>query len=154
MTKGVINQALGEYVRTRRTSQNLSFNECAEHSGLHHTFWRKLEAGEYESPSPKNLHLVAETISCPIEDLYALCGYPVSTEMPSLVPYLRTKYDLPPEAISDMERYFAQLRSYYGIPDDQPVFPPPPKRPPSDQTRRPSKHARNPANHPWRGSAA
>ena len=41
--------------------------------------------------------------------------------------YARLRYDLPPEAIADLERYFEYLRSYYNIPQDQPVFPPKPK---------------------------
>jgi hypothetical protein len=42
---------------------------------------------------------------------------------------MRAKYDLPLEAVADLERYFDYLRNYYGVPKDKPVFPPKPKRP-------------------------
>lgn len=103
------NKALGEYVRTRRESRNLDFRTVADHSGLHHSFWRKLEAGQYESPDPKRLQRIAETISCPVEDLYSLCGYPVPAGLPSFGPYLRATTNLAPQDIALMTRMLDSL---------------------------------------------
>jgi transcriptional regulator with XRE-family HTH domain len=128
----------------------MSIVEAAEQSGFDDSYWRKLEHGHYLSPDAKTLRIVAETIGCPLEDLYGLCGYTIAEELPTLTPYLRTKYDLPPEALSDMEKYFAQLRSYYGIPEDQPVFPPTTRPSRTAKTPKPSADARNRADHPWR----
>lgn len=70
--------------------------------------------------------------------------------------YLRPgQRELPPEAIRDLEQYLDMLRSYYGIPADQPVFPPRPRslQPKASPAKaRPSKTAKNPANHPWRAA--
>lgn len=154
MSKGVKNSTLGEYVKARRLAGGLDTRTCFEHAGLSESYWYRLENGEVQRPDPALLRKVAETISCPAEDLYALCDYPIPDTLPTLTPYLRTKYDLPPEAVRDMERYFAQLRSYYGIPDDEPVFPP--QQPLQDRPHRrgrPSKQARNSAKHPWRAPA-
>lgn len=118
------NQTLGDYVRQRHESRGLSYYDAAERSGLHHTFWRKLEAGEYDAPAPKNLQLIARTLRAPIEDLYGLAGYAVPERLPSFRPYLRARYNLPPEALAELERYFEMLRNYYGIPDNHKVFPP------------------------------
>jgi transcriptional regulator with XRE-family HTH domain len=120
----VKNQALGEVVRARRVSRGMSLADAAAASGLHHSYWSKLENGHYQTPSPRHLQTIAATLELPIEDLYGLAGYAVSDKLPSFKPYLRAKYDLPPEAVSDLERYFDLLRNYYGIPKDYPVFPP------------------------------
>ena len=128
MTTENKNQSLAEYVRTRRESRKLDYYQAAEQSGLDHTFWRKLEVGAYESPSPKSLEAIATTLRVPIEDLYALAGYDLPARLPSFRPYLRARYHLPHEAVADLERYFELLRSHYGIPAEQPVFPPKPKQ--------------------------
>ena len=134
------NETLGEYVRARRMSLELGYQQVADRSGLHYSYWNKLENGHYEQPAPKYLKIIADTLDVPIEDLYGLAGYDLPDRLPTFTPYLRAKYELPPEAVADLERYFDMLRSYYGIPNDEPVFPPKPKRaqkpsPESDQRR-------------------
>ena len=106
------NRTLGEYVHARRESLNLSIAEAERLSGLDATYWRKLEAGQYQSPSPKSLQAIAETLGAPIEDLYALVGYIVPKRLPAFSGYLRTKFDLPDEAVADLERYFSFLRAF------------------------------------------
>lgn len=131
------NVSLGDYIKTRRESLGLTIARAEDHSDLDATYWRKLEAGQYAAPSPKALQAIAATLKVPIEDLYGFCGYDFPERLPSLSPYLRTKYDLPPQAVADLERYFAFLRAYYGIPTNRPVFPPKPKpeaHEPTDQT--------------------
>ena len=121
------NPQLGDYVRDGRKSRGLTHKQAAERSGLDYTYWRKLEAGQYALPSPKALEAVARVIDCSVDDLYALAGYEPSGGLPTLKPYLRAKYHLPPEAIEQLEGYFAFLRHQYGILDDEPVFPPKPR---------------------------
>lgn len=134
------NLELGEFVRTRRESRGLDFYEAARLSGLDHTFWRKLEAGFYESPNPKSLRAVANVLKAPIADLYSMAGYELGRQLPSFRPYLRAKYvDLPSQAIADLERYFEFLRSYYNIPDNQRVYPPRPQpNPEAARARKPN----------------
>lgn len=129
VNKDIRNQSLGEYIRDRRLSRGLSLNDAAVESGLHLSYWSKLENGQYEAPSPKHLKAIARTLRVAIEDLYALAGYDIPKRLPTFKPYLRAKYQLPPEAVADLERYFELLRNYYDIPKDNPVFPPKPKAP-------------------------
>jgi transcriptional regulator with XRE-family HTH domain len=131
MVKGVGNLTLGEFVRSRRQSMNLSLADAADASDLDPSYWNKLENGHYQTPSPQNLQSIAGVLKVPTEDLYGLAGYEIPTRLPSFAPYLRAKYDLPPEAVADLERYFELLRSYFGVPKDQPVFPPRDKQEPS-----------------------
>jgi len=127
MTKGEGNQTLGDYIRSRRSSMGLSLSEAAEASDLDPSYWNKLENGHYSNPAPQHLSTIAGVLGVAVEDLYGLAGYDIPERLPSFQPYLRAKYDLPPEAIADLERYFELLRNYYGIPKDRPVFPPKPK---------------------------
>lgn len=60
---------------------------------------------------------------------------------------------LPPEALSDLEVFFAGLRNYYDIPKGQPVYPPMP-RDTSRSKAAPSNTSKNRADHPWRGGRA
>jgi transcriptional regulator with XRE-family HTH domain len=129
MTKDIKNRTLGEYIRERRVSRGYSIYDAADLSGLHPSYWSKLETGQYEAPSPKHLQVIARALGVNIEDLYSLAGYDIPERLPTFTPYLRAKYELPPEAIADLERFFDMLRSHYGIPKDQPVFPPKPKTP-------------------------
>jgi hypothetical protein len=53
----------------------------------------------------------------------------------------------------NLARYLSHLRTYYAIPDDQPVFPARPRTERANTpARRPSTKARNAANHPWRAA--
>lgn len=167
MPMPTINKPLGDYVRKVRTAKGLTKKELVARSGLHTSYWAYLQAGKYRCPSPKHLHIIAKTLECPIEDLYALVGLTEAKELPSFAPYMRSKYQLPPSAIQDLEDYFTHLRSYYQIPDDQPVFPPKPKAPGSasepgsgsgsgSETKSSSAPSKEPflegknRDHPWR----
>ena len=115
MKKGVNNTSLGDYVRARRQSRNMDIRTAAEHSGFHESYWRKLEAGHYERPDANNLRVIAETLSWPLEDLYSLCGYTITKDLPSFGPYLRATTNMSPKDIKVMERIFHSLAD-----DDQP----------------------------------
>jgi transcriptional regulator with XRE-family HTH domain len=91
---------------------------------MHHSYWSRVETGERQTPSPRHLKAMAQVLKVPAEDLYALAGYDIPERLPSFRPYLRATTYLPPEAIDDLERYYDMVRAYYGIPKDQPVFPP------------------------------
>jgi transcriptional regulator with XRE-family HTH domain len=157
MNNGDANAALGNYVCMRRKSRGMDVRSCAAFAELDVSYWHKLEKGAYAAPNPATLRAIATTIDCPLQDLYALCGYATPEDLPAMPIYLRAKFghDLPPEAIADLERYYAMLRGHYGIPDDEPVFPPqvPSTERQPTQRRKPSATARNKADHPWRGAA-
>lgn len=123
MSKDKRNQPLGEYIKERRLSLGLSVVAASAAAGLDHTFWRKLEAGQYASPSPKALAPIGRVVGAPLEDLYGLAGFEASDGLPSFAPYLRSRYDLPPEAVVQLESYFKFLRDQYGIPANRAVFP-------------------------------
>jgi transcriptional regulator with XRE-family HTH domain len=117
------NPLLGDCIAKHRRQAEMSVTDAADAAGVDASFWRKLENGVYESPSPKMLAPIARVILAPLADVYALAGYELAEELPTLTPYLRSKYQLPPKALAELQRYFDHLRSYYGIPANKPVFP-------------------------------
>lgn len=64
--------------------------------------------------------------------------------------YLRSQRRLSGEDLRQLEDFLAHLRRFYDIPDDEPVFPP--RKEERSQHAKPSRHARNAADHPWRRS--
>ena len=151
--KGEDTRTLGEYVRARRTENGWTLAEAARRSGVDIAYWSRLELGEYRTPNPRFLSAIARALDVQPEDLYGLAGYDIPERLPEFAPYLRSKYDLPPEAIRDLEKYYAQLRSYYGIPEDQPVFPPRERdESEPDDVRPPKATGLNRDDHPWRKS--
>jgi hypothetical protein len=49
----------------------------------------------------RQLHHLAEALELDSDDLFAFVGYRPSEKLPSLTPYLRAKYHLPPEALAE-----------------------------------------------------
>jgi transcriptional regulator with XRE-family HTH domain len=124
MPKGIGNKDLGEFIRLRRVSLGISRSDAAAACQLDRSYWNKLENAYYHQPAPNLLQRIAQLLQVAPDDLYTLAGYAIPKSLPTFRPYLRAKYDLPPEAIADLERYFDLLRTYYGIAKEDPVFPP------------------------------
>ena len=53
-------------------------------SCLHRSYWSKLESGQYAAPKPWHLKAIAEVLTVPVDDLYALTGYDMPERLPSL----------------------------------------------------------------------
>jgi transcriptional regulator with XRE-family HTH domain len=73
------------------------------------------ESGE-DSPSRiDRLTALAEGLGLPPSDLYLAAGLNLAPDLPSMRPYLRSKYgdELPPEAIEQIE----QIAARYGVTD-------------------------------------
>jgi transcriptional regulator with XRE-family HTH domain len=108
-------KALGRLIKKNRLAKGLTLRAAADQMSYDHSYIGRLEAGDYESPSPKLLKAVARVLAIPIEDLYALAGYQVEDRLPELGPYLRAKYDLPDEAVERLDEYFQMLKERYGV---------------------------------------
>lgn len=135
------NSALGAFIRDSRLAKGWTLDEAEMASDVERTYWSKVERGVLRKPDARYLARMAAALDLPLADVYGLAGYTAPSELPGLSTYLRSKYHLPPEAIRQLEGYFAFLRHQYGIPPSQPVFPPrrrgrrpgsPPKPRPTD----------------------
>ncbi len=112
-------QQLGQLIRQHRERKGWSQRTAADKIGYHHSYLARIESGAYASPAPKQLKAMARILGAPIEDLYALAGYQVPERLPALTPYLRAKYDLPEQAVDQLQDYFDLISAKYGT-DDEP----------------------------------
>ena len=111
----IVNPRLGAMIRHERERSGLSLRELATQTGIHFSGLNLMEQGRISSPDPQKLQAIARVLKCDVQDLYALSGYSVSDRLPNLAPYLRSKYELPDDAIDELENYFNQLRDRYGF---------------------------------------
>src|SRR5437762_3576052 len=103
---------LGQHLEGLRRTAGLSLREVARRTGVTATWVMRVERGEYVEPDPKRLAAVAGVLQVEAIELYRLAGYPA--ELPTMQPYLRSKYGyLPPEAIDQLAAHFELINEKY-----------------------------------------
>lgn len=108
-------RALAEYLFSRREIGHLSVRGVSDRIGVHHTYLRRLEQGLYAQPAPEILQRLALALEVPAEDLFALAGYEIPENLPTFPAYLRSKYDMSPEAARQLTDYFAFISERFGV---------------------------------------
>lgn len=106
-------QRLAALLKSRRQELGISTNELERRTGIHQSRLSRWENGTDAPSRVDRLTALAEGLELPPSDLYLAAGLDLSAELPSMRPYLRSKYgtDLPLEAIADIEAIAAR----YGI---------------------------------------
>ena len=105
---------LGELLRSRREVAGLSLTQMAARLGISRPYLSRLERGVYANPSTKLLVHLAKGLDIRAEDLYAITGCLLPTDLPSLVPYLRAKHpDWPDRILVQVEDYCDFLKEKY-----------------------------------------
>lgn len=109
-------QQLTAILRRKREEAGLSNAEVARRAGVDvGTVWR-IEQGMIASPKAESLQVIGEVLGIPTSDLFATVGWMPSTELPTIRPYLRSKYrDLPPEAVAEIEAEFDAIAKKHGV---------------------------------------
>jgi transcriptional regulator with XRE-family HTH domain len=92
---------LGGYIQQARERAGLSLRNLEAITGISRPMLNRLEHDQIDNPSPDVLHRLANALELDSDDLFAFVGYRPSTKLPSLAPYLRSKYQLPPNAIAE-----------------------------------------------------
>lgn len=116
---------VGETLKQARERLGLSLRNLEAITGISRPTLNRLELDQVESPNPAHLQTLADALELNSSDLFALVGYRPDTTLPSLTPYLRAKYRLPPDAIAEaheavrriLERY-DQTPAHTNWPDD------------------------------------
>jgi transcriptional regulator with XRE-family HTH domain len=106
-------QKLGRVIHRERAKAKLTQRELAEKAAVSHaTIWH-LECGDFKRPDPEKLQRIADALDLGAGDFFALVGYIHADHLPSLGPYLRTKFegDLSAKDRKDIERYVEQKRA-------------------------------------------
>lgn len=105
---------LGRLIQRSRDGKKLTLRELARLARLEYSWISRLENGQIAKPAPDKLQRLAQALELEIEDLYALSGYAISDRLPDFDAYLRCKYKLPDEAVSQLGQYFRFLRGQHG----------------------------------------
>jgi transcriptional regulator with XRE-family HTH domain len=115
-------KALGQRLKSRREDLNLSTHRLAELAEMDQATVVRLEAGSISAPRPDKLSRLAKVLGLSGADVFALADYIVPHDLPTLKPYLRTKYrGLPPEDVEKIEAYAARLAKKHGVRVSEPA---------------------------------
>lgn len=104
---------LGGHVTYLRKARDYSVRGLAEDAKVNATWLSRVERGLYKSPDARALLRLARALDIDVEELYVEAGYGDGRGLPSFAPYLRAKYDLPPEAIAQLEAHFQLINDHY-----------------------------------------
>jgi transcriptional regulator with XRE-family HTH domain len=109
-------QQLGKLLKTKRETLGLSIREVAKKADLMPSTVIRFEQAQRATPRPDALAKLAPVLEIPLSELYALAGYAVAEDLPSMPAYLRLKYrDLPEPAREELTRYWQMLEERYGL---------------------------------------
>ncbi len=104
---------LGAAIRQARERAGLSLRNLEAITGVSRPTLNRLEHGQIDTPSPTVLQRVAEALELDSDDLFAYVGYRPSEKLPSLAPYLRAKYHLPPDAVAEVSDALRDILDTY-----------------------------------------
>jgi transcriptional regulator with XRE-family HTH domain len=107
---------LGAVIRKHRDAAGLSLRQLKVLTDIDDGLLSRMESGAILTPAPDKLGRIAEALDIPLADLYAIAGYDTPSQLPTLKPYLRTKYRrLPVEAADQLEAYAEKLAKRHGV---------------------------------------
>ena len=104
---------VGQMVRQLREKREMSVRGLAAAANVDSTWLSRVEHGIYANPDPKALHRLAQVLDVETMELFQAADY--SEGLPGFAPYLRSKYDLPAEAIDQLSAHFELLAQKYEV---------------------------------------
>ncbi len=109
-------QTLGSLLKAKREAGGLSVTQLAARLGVSRPYLSRLERGEYAHPSVRVLTQLAKCLDVRSEDLYALGGYLLPSDLPSFSSYLSAKHPDWPEGVrAELIEFHDFLRHKYSL---------------------------------------
>ena len=107
---------LGQLLKARREKCGLSTHRLAHAAEMDQATISRLEAGSITAPRPDKLSRIAQVLGITGSDIFALADYTVPSDLPSLRPYLQSKYSgLLADDIDKIEVYVRRLAKKRGV---------------------------------------
>lgn len=106
-------RSLGATIAHHRTKQGLSMRQLAALIGASPSLVLRWERDEVV-PKQNYLSQLAQTLEISTAELFSLSGMPYPYDAPTLPAMLRAEYDLPPDAIAEIERSIKRIAKKYG----------------------------------------
>ncbi len=107
-------KALGDLLHSAREAKGLTLRAVAEQADMRWGHLARIERGDFASPASKYLEALSRVLDIPLEELLKVAGY--RDKLPEFTPYLRAKYDLPDEAVEQLNDCFQQLQQQHARP--------------------------------------
>jgi transcriptional regulator with XRE-family HTH domain len=82
----------------------------ADQAGVAHVWLTRVEQGSYLSPAPERLTRLAEVLGIDPERIDRVTKGHVSSSLPGVRTYFRSKYDLTGEEIDEIERVVEDIK--------------------------------------------
>lgn len=105
---------VGQYIKQIREQRCMSLRGLAAAAKVDPPWLSKVERGLYARPDPRLLSRLAQALDIEPADLFLEAGYGDASGLPGFTPYLRSKYDLPDEALQQLEAHFNLINERYG----------------------------------------
>lgn len=109
-------KTLGELIHQARERAGLSLRNLEAITGISRTMLHRLELNQVDDPSADTLLRLADALELNSDDLFILMGHQPSTDLPSLTPYLRSKYRLPPSGLAEASQALRGILEKYDQP--------------------------------------
>lgn len=117
MTRDIHN--LAGLIRTKREQAAMSAAELARRAKVTTGTITRLELGQIPHPKPATLKSIALALGLPVSDLLASADYLDPGDLPTLTPYLRTKYGhLSDNAQREIAAAFRDIAARHGYNPD------------------------------------
>jgi transcriptional regulator with XRE-family HTH domain len=104
---------IGDLLRRLREQAGYSVRGLASAAGVDSTWLSRVEHGTYVNPDPRKLNGLAKVLGVETMELFEAAEY--AEGLPGFAPYMRSKYDLPPDALDQLNAHFELLAAKYGI---------------------------------------
>lgn len=102
---------VGRYIQQLRQRAGLSLRGLASSARVDPSWLSKLERGAVHTPDPRALWRLAQALDVEVAELHRAAGY--GDGLPGFAPYLRAKYDLPEDAVAQLQAHFALINAKY-----------------------------------------
>lgn len=107
---------IGTYTKYQREKREWTLNEFATRSGLTASFLLRLESGEYQTVKFDVLQKIAKGLDMPLRNFLWKCKLIEGDDpddLPTLGYYLKEKFQLPVEAVEDVQLFLDFIHKKY-----------------------------------------
>jgi transcriptional regulator with XRE-family HTH domain len=110
---------LGRLLAQARRNKGLSLRGAAEQASIDYVWLSQVEKGRYHNPAPERLTRLAETLGIDPERIDRVSKGHVSSSLPGLRTYFRSKYDLSAGEIDEIEQTVEEIKRKHERRDSQ-----------------------------------
>ena len=103
-------ERLGRMLAQARRNQGLSLRALAEQARVAFAWLYRVEHGMFNDPAPERLMRVVEVLGVDPERIDRVTKGHVSSSLPGVRTYFRSKYDLTTDEIDEIERTVTEIQ--------------------------------------------